>query len=83
MLTASWVLIQYSPMEGSSVSLCSRSSVPGLAGATAASSASGSAVPEELELWYLDAIDLLLQHSDDYGERAATAIRDQLSVIDE
>ncbi len=54
-----------------------------LPGGAAPSSSSAPAASEEVELWYLDAIDLILQNSDDYGERAASAIRDQLSVIDE
>ena len=37
---------------------------------------------EELDSWFLDGIDLLLQHLPDQGERAAEAIRDQLSEID-
>ena len=37
---------------------------------------------EELDSWFLDGIDLLLQHMPDQGERAAEAIRDQLSEID-
>lgn len=48
----------------------------------ASSSARGSAIDED-EIWYLDAIDMIMQHTDDQGDRAATAIRDQLSVIDE
>ncbi|EIE26712.1 hypothetical protein COCSUDRAFT_59229 [Coccomyxa subellipsoidea C-169] len=56
---------------------------PGRSGGAAPSSSSAPAASEEVELWYLDAIDLILQNSDDYGERAASAIRDQLSVIDE
>lgn len=37
---------------------------------------------EENDSWFLDGIDLLLQHLPDQGERAAEAIRDQLSEID-
>ncbi len=37
---------------------------------------------ELLEAWYLDGIDLLLHHTPDQGERAAEAIRDQLTEID-
>ena len=37
---------------------------------------------EELDSWFLDGIDLLLQHSPDQGERAAEAIQDQLTQID-
>jgi hypothetical protein len=38
---------------------------------------------EEAESWYLDAIDLLMQHTDNQGDRVATAIRDHLSEKDE
>ena len=37
---------------------------------------------EELDSWFLDGIDLLLQHAPDQGERAAEAIQDQLTQID-
>ena len=37
---------------------------------------------EELDSWFLDGLDLLLQHSPDQGERAAEAIQDQLTQID-
>ena len=37
---------------------------------------------EELDSWFLDGIDLLLQHSPNQGERAAEAIQDQLTQID-
>ena len=37
---------------------------------------------ELLEAWYLDGIDLLLHHLPDQGERAAEAIRDNLTEID-
>lgn len=38
---------------------------------------------EELDSWHLDAVDLILRHTEDQGDRAAAAIRDQLTVIDE
>ena len=37
---------------------------------------------ELLDAWYLDGIDMLLQYLPDQGERAAEAIRDQLTEID-
>lgn len=37
---------------------------------------------QELDSWFLDGIDLLLQHSSNQGERAAEAIQDQLTQID-
>ena len=37
---------------------------------------------QELDSWFLDGVDLLLQHSPDQGERAAEAIQDQLTQID-
>ena len=37
---------------------------------------------EELDTWFLDGLDLLLQHSPDQGERAAEAVQDQLTQID-
>ena len=38
--------------------------------------------PEQLDSWFLDGIDLLLQHTPDQGERAAEAIRNHLTEID-
>ena len=38
--------------------------------------------PEQLDSWFLDGIDLLLQHTPDQGERAVEAIRDHLTEID-
>lgn len=43
----------------------------------------GIAEPEAADFWYLDAIDMLLQFTEDHGERAAAAIQNQLTVIDE
>ncbi|CAL5225440.1 g8258 [Coccomyxa viridis] len=66
---------------------------PALPGSAQPQTAAGgdSGVPSEgqpaidtelLEAWYLDGIDLLLHHTPDQGERAAEAIRDQLTEID-
>ena len=49
----------------------------------ASSSSSGHWSLDDEECWYLDAIDLLLQYTDDQGDRAATAIRDHLAARDE
>lgn len=52
-------------------------------GRAAPSSSIGYWSLDEEECWYLDAIDLLLQHTDDQGDRVATAIRDHLAARDE
>ncbi|CAK0735069.1 hypothetical protein CVIRNUC_000523 [Coccomyxa viridis] len=63
-----------------------RSAAPGAARSSGgprggpAEGAAGSG--EELDTWFLDGLDLLLQHSPDQGERAAEAVQDQLTQID-
>ena len=59
----------------------------GLGNREAADAAAAAAVaalePDEMDAWYLDALDLIMAHGADRGDRAAEAIRDHLRVRDQ
>ncbi|CAL8467045.1 g6581 [Coccomyxa elongata] len=71
------------PGTGEQSDAATKSAGPPSSGRAAPSSSSGYLSLDEEECWYLDAIDLLLQYTDDQGDRMATAIRDHLAARDE
>ena len=59
----------------------------GLGNREAADAAAAAAVAaldaDEMDAWYLDALDLIMAHGADRGDRAAEAIRDHLRARDQ
>lgn len=59
----------------------------GLGNREAADAAAAAAVaalePDETDAWYLDALDLIMAHGGDRGDRAAEAVRDHLRARDQ
>lgn len=49
----------------------------------AAAAAVAALEPDETDAWYLDALDLIMAHVADRGDRAAEAIRDHLRARDQ